>query len=313
MPGGKILSVGSINVDVTFQVHELVRAGETITAESARLTAGGKSANQAVAAAKLGANVALIVAIGDDTNGELALREITGAGVDVASVSRVAEAATGMAFICVDDDGENTIVIAQGANGALIPDRLPEQPFETADVVTLCLEVGESVLLAAAERAKRANATVILNLSPVRAVSIELVVLVDVLAVNEFELSDIAGHTPLGDEDMITAFSRIGVPVLIVTLGAAGATLVSRGREGAAVVERVPGVPVEAVDTTGCGDGFLGAVAVGIGQRASLRTAVELATSVGAYATTRVGAQASYPTRNEFDEWQTSTAIVPRC
>lgn len=302
---GSVVAVGSINADVAFRVSELVRAGETISALGSRTTPGGKSANQAVAAALLAVPTRLVAAVGADQHGELVLREVAAAGVDVGAVRVVDGVQTGLAFICVDDAAENTIVLSPGANAELNGETVGALSFEGAAVVTLCFEVGDDVVLAAARSARAVGALVVLNLSPARRLDESLAPLVDILVLNERELSVAAVATPdtSSDTDLLDAAAVLAVPALVVTLGGSGAVIVNRDGVAASVT-RVPSVPVDAVDTTGCGDAFLGALAAELASGSALADAVGMAVLVGAYAATGAGAQSSYPTRDALDAWR---------
>ncbi|MFJ8895551.1 ribokinase [Leifsonia sp. NPDC102414] len=301
---GQVVAVGSINADVTFAVRQLVRPGETVAALGSRTTPGGKSANQAVTSALLGVPTRLIATVGSDQNGELALREISAAGVDVDAVKVVSGAETGVAFICVDDAGENAIVLSPGANTLLTAETIAGVSFDDAAVVTLCFEVGDETVVAAARSANAAGAQVVLNLSPARPLDVGLATLLTVLVVNEHELGIAAGATldAADDADLSAAADAFGVPALVVTCGSSGAAVVYGVGADRSIV-RVPSPAVTAVDTTGCGDAFLGAIAAELAQDSTLLDAVRTAVLVGAYAATGAGAQPSYPTRAALEDW----------
>jgi ribokinase len=320
--GNVVVAVGSANADVTFRVPHLVAPGETLSATEVALHSGGKCANQTVAAARLGARSRLVGAVGDDSNGGFLLRELAAAGVDTDAVAVLENVPTGTAYICVDDRGENTIVLSAGANGALHAGMLRAEHFADARVVTLCYEVDPALVAAAARRGKDAGATVIVNASPVEAaVSADGVASIaqvaDILVVNESELATLTG-CDVTDQGLLAARRVLGVATLVVTLGSHGAAAVRHGAmaasdDAAAASERdaadpdrgygvvrVPGVPVTPVDTTGCGDAFLGALAWAIADGADLADALRRANAVGALAATREGAQSSYPTLEEL-------------
>ncbi len=226
----------------------------------------------------------MIGAVGDDGNGALLRDSVAAAGVDTTHVAVREGVATGTAVITVDAAGENTIVISGGANATLTPDDLPTAAFEGAAVLGLCLEVSIDVVLAAARAGRAAGATVLTNLSPFGAVPQELLDLTDVLLVNEHEAAALGDH---------------GVARSIVTRGGAGCTV----HDGEADPVDVDAVRVEPVDTTGCGDAFMGAVALRLDAGDSLVEAARFAVGVGAYAATKAGAQASYPTRAELERF----------
>jgi ribokinase len=292
-----VLVFGSINIDRTIRVDELPRPGQTVSAGAVTLAAGGKSANQAVAAARLGATVRLVGAVGDDRDGAAVLAAIQEAGVDVRGVSVRRGEPTGQAFVLVDRTGENSIAIVRGANASVSAEALGAGVLDDAGVLTLCLEVADDAVLDAAKRARTAGVPVILNPSPARPLARELLECVDVLVVNEHELASLTGRTTEeGDGD--ATLDASGVETLVVTLGARGAAVLQRGEPSAL---RFPGRPVPVVDTTGCGDAFLGALAGQLVLGTPVREAVQLAIAVGAYAAMGPGAQTSYPTRSQLD------------
>ena len=276
-----IVVVGSLNADLVVRTERFPKPGETLHGSDLATLPGGKSANQAVAAGRLGGAVRMIGAVGDDGNGALLRDSVAAAGVDTTHVAVRPGTATGTAVITVDGHGENTIVISGGANATLTPDDLPADAFADAAVLGLCLEVAMDVVLAAARAAHDAGVTVLTNLSPFGDVPRELLDLTDVLLVNEHEAELLGDH---------------GVARSIVTRGGAGSVV----HDGGVPPVEVPAVPVDAVDTTGCGDAFMGAVALRLAAGDALVDAARFAAGVGAYAATGVGAQASYPTTDQL-------------
>ncbi|MBT1546304.1 ribokinase [Curtobacterium aurantiacum] len=277
-----IVVVGSLNADLVVRTERFPQPGETLQGSDLAILPGGKSANQAVAAGRLGGTVRMIGAVGDDGNGALLRDSVAAAGVDTTHVSIREGVATGTAVITVDAAGENTIVISAGANGTLTPDDVPADVFSGAAVLGLCLEVSIDVVLAAARAAHVAGVTVLTNLSPFGAVPAELLELTDVLLVNEHEAVALGDH---------------GVARSIVTRGGAGCVVHDGGSEPVAI----DAVRVDPVDTTGCGDAFMGAVALRLAAGDTLVDAARFAVGVGAYAATKPGAQASYPTTAELE------------
>lgn len=277
-----IVVVGSLNADLVVRTARFPQPGETLQGSDLAILPGGKSANQAVAAGRLGGTVRMIGAVGDDGNGALLRDSVAAAGVDTTHVAVRQGAATGTAVITVDAAGENTIVISAGANGTLTPDDVPTDVFAGAAVLGLCLEVSIDVVLAAARAAHAAGVTVLTNLSPFGAVPAELLELTDVLLVNEHEAAALGDH---------------GVARSIVTRGGAGCVV----HDGDAEPVPIDAVRVEPVDTTGCGDAFMGAVALRLAAGDTLVDAARFAVGVGAYAATKPGAQASYPTAAELE------------
>lgn len=303
--GRRVLAVGSVNADQTLRVARLVRPGETIRATGVSVAPGGKSANQAVAAARLGARSSFVGAIGDDHYGRLVLTALREAGVEVGGVKVITGEVTGQAAICVDDTGENSIVVLAGANDRLDADQLTPELFVGLGVLMLCFEVAEEIVLAAAERAGEHGALVIINPSPIRPIPTRLSALTDVIIVNELEFRHLTG----ADRSSDGALTSLGIPAVVITRGAAGATVATPGAGGRWVRHEVPGLPVRPVDTTGCGDAFTGALAARLVAGAELVEAVEFAVLVGAYAATGAGAQSSYPTRQQLDDWLATRMI----
>lgn len=277
-----IVIVGSLNADLVVRTERFPKPGETLHGSDLAILPGGKSANQAVAAGRLGGTVRMIGAVGDDGNGALLRDSVAAAGADTTHVAVREGVATGTAVITVDGAGENTIVISAGANGTLSPDDVPADAFDDAAVLGLCLEVSIDVVLAAARAAHAAGVTVLTNLSPFGAVPAELLELTDVLLVNEHEAAELGEH---------------GVARSIVTRGGSGCVV----RDGDDEAVSIDAVRVEPVDTTGCGDAFMGSVALRLAAGDSLVDAARFAVGVGAYAATKAGAQASYPTTAELE------------
>lgn len=300
-----IVVVGSLNADLTIYCERLPLPGETVHGNGFAVNPGGKSANQAVAASKLGGRVVLIGAVGDDANGTMLLASTAGAGVDVSRVRRSPEAATGVAVISVDASGENNIIISAGANGTLAPEDVAGSAdvFESASVVCLCLEVGLDTVEAAARLGHDAGATVLLNLSPYAEIPASLAGLCDVLLVNAHEASLFLGGTAVPDAGADTAawapvrsrFADRGLQRVVVTLGADGSVVLDSGAVAGGHVTRIEPTRVNATDTTGAGDAFTGAVAARLAAGESLPAAAAFASVAAALAATRKGTQTAYP------------------
>ena len=304
-----IVVVGSLNADLTIYCDRLPLPGETVHGNSFAVNPGGKSANQAVAASKLGGRVFLIGAVGDDSNGTMLLASTAGAGVDISRVRRAPDAATGVAVISVDASGENSIIISAGANGTLAPGDVAasSEVFDGASVVCLCLEVGLATVEAAARLGHDAGATVLLNLSPYAEIPASLAELCDVLLVNAHEASlfldgaavpdagaDTAAWAPVRDK-----FADRGLDRVVVTLGANGSVVMDAGAGAGAgtggPITRIEPTRVNATDTTGAGDAFTGAVAARLAAGQSLPAAAAFASVAAALAATRKGTQTAYP------------------
>lgn len=297
---GRIVVVGSLNADLTIYCERLPQPGETVHGNGFAVNPGGKSANQAVAAGRLGGHVSLVGAVGDDPHGDMLLASVAGAGVDVGHV-RTSGESTGVAVIAVDASGENNIIISAGANGTLSPTDVAEAAdvLEAAAVVSLCLEVGMETVLAAAQAGHDAGATVLLNLSPYVEIPGALAGLADVLLVNAHEAALFLGSSvpgadaPVDDWHSVRErFAGRGIQQVLVTLGAKGSVVLD-SVEGA--VTFVQPTAVSAVDTTGAGDAFTGAVAVRLAAGDALADAAAFASVAAAMATTRKGTQAAYP------------------
>ncbi|WP_369133888.1 ribokinase [Modestobacter sp. I12A-02662] len=313
---GPLLVVGSMNADLVVRTSRLPRPGETVTGSDLVVSPGGKSSNQAAAAALLGADVRLLGRVGDDGNADLLLARARAAGVDIRRVERLPDVATGTAMIAVDRSGENFIIVSPGANAQFAAADVVAAAdfFADGSVLCLCLEVDLSVVQAAAEAANAAGATVVLNPSPFQDLDERLLRLVDVLVVNEHELADLVGGEALGSPDapdwerVLEELGSIGPRHVVVTLGSAGAVVLALDAAGAARVHAEPAPRVEVVDTTGCGDAFLGALASRLALGEDPGTACRFAVQVGSFAATRPGAQESYPTAAELDRFTGSLA-----
>ncbi|MCB2222871.1 MAG: ribokinase [Actinobacteria bacterium] len=291
-----IVVVGSLNEDTTVRVAHLPHPGETVLGQGHFSDAGGKGANQAVAAARLGAAVAMIGMVGADAQGARLLAGLRAAGVDTAAVGKSPEAATGLALITVDEHGENMIVVSPGANAVLRPaDVAAAGLVEEAGITLLQLEIRADTVQ---EAAVRSRGTVILNPAPARHLDAALLAEVDVLIPNRTELAALAGAPEPGtiEEAAALAAAIRGPGAVVVTLGAEGALLVEGGRS-----LHVPAVPVAPVDPTGAGDAFCAGMADALVRGAAIDEAVRWAVRCGAAATTRWGAQAALPRRADVE------------
>ena len=298
----RVTIVGSLNMDLIALSPRIPQPVETIIGKGFHTAPGGKGANQAVAAAHLGAQVSIIGRVGDDAFADSLLENLASAGVDHKFVTRDQENATGVALIVVDDNGENSIVVASGANMHLTPANVEsaEKAIAAADVLLLQLEVPLETVTRAAELARAHQVTVVLNPAPARALPTELLSLVDFLIPNETETALLSGM-PVASQVEIEAAAKslrdLGVGNVILTLGERGALLT-----GAFQSEVYPSFKVNPVDTTAAGDAFLGGFAVALGEGKSLSDAILFGNAAGALATTRLGAQPSLPTRAEVEK-----------
>ncbi|MFC9881825.1 ribokinase [Streptomyces libani] len=295
-----VLVVGSANADLTVRVDRRPGAGETVLGTDLVESAGGKGANQAAAAARIGGRTALLARVGGDAYGELLLGAQRAAGTDVTPVIVDGTARTGTAMIIVDPDGDNSIVVSPGANAALTPQDVAaaKDTIAASAVVSLQLEIPMASVRAAASAAEQAGTRVVLNPSPAPTADLapELLSVADPLVVNEHEARQLSGLTDGTPAQWAQALRDRGARSVVVTLGGDGALVLDA--DGA---ENVPGVRVKAVDTTGAGDAFTGALATRLARGDALPEAARFAVRVGAAAVTKPGAQPSYPTRAELE------------
>ncbi|PJN21357.1 ribokinase [Kitasatospora sp. CB02891] len=293
-----ITVVGSVNRDLVLTVQDLPRPGETVLAERFVEGVGGKGANQAVAAARLGSRVRLVARVGADA--ETILRALAAEGVDVTAVLPAADASTGIASVVVDRAGENTIVVNPGANAALTVADLPEQLSGAGEVLLVQHEIAPDVVAAAVLRAREQGGTVVLNPAPARPVASDVLAAVDVLVPNLGELAtllDVARPTgPDGARDLLEK-AELPCGAVVVTLGADGALVKQPGRPAV----HLPAPVVDAVDTVGAGDTFCGALADSLARGGDLLSAAERAVRAASLAVTGLGAQSSMPTAAQLD------------
>lgn len=292
--------LGSANIDLVVAVPRRPAGGETLLGSDLNRFAGGKGANQAAAAARSGAATDFFACVGADENGGILRSRLVEAGVDVSGVATVDEP-TGTALILVTPDGENSIVVSPGANHAVDVAfaEAVEQDWSKADIIVLNLEAPletvERVAMIAAERGVR----VLLNAAPANMLSAQTLSVCDPLVVNEHEARIVIGDDGTSSfADLARRLVAQGARSIVITLGAAGALY---GDDSG--IELVPSFRVQAVDTTGAGDAFVGAAACELARGADLRAAVEFATAVAALSVQRLGAQSSYPDRRDVEEW----------
>ncbi|MGY6657145.1 ribokinase [Amycolatopsis sp. TRM77291] len=283
----QVLVIGSANADLVVPVDRRPGGGETVLGGDTALSPGGKGANTAVAAARLGADVALLGAVGDDPYGELLKRSLAESGVNTDSL-RTSERPTGIAYITVTPDGENSILVSPGANSSLRPE---DVDLDGAEVVVLSLEIPLETVEHAVAKAVESGVKTLLNLSPAAELSAKTLHGLDVLLVNEHEAAFL-----LGGEADFPKLLDLGPKAAVVTLGAKGAAVVT-----ADGVTELPSPKVEAVDTTGAGDAFAGALATSLAKGDELADAARKAVKVAAITVTRQGAQPSYPTASELE------------
>ena len=289
-----IAVLGSTNMDLVAYVAHAPKRGETVTGREFRTIPGGKGANQAVAAARAGGEVSMVGAVGSDDFGALLRHTLVSSGVDI-DLLRTADGPSGTAHIVVDDEGANSIVVIPGANGtvtALAPG--DEALIATADMLLLQLELPLSAVLDGAEAARHHGVRTILTPSPAQPLPPELLAVTDLLVPNEHEAATLTGvsdpHTAA--EELLRL-----VPEVVITLGSAGSLYATRG----ATPLTVPAPEVTAVDTTGAGDTFVGALAVALGEGKPMPQALGWAAAAAALCVQRPGASTSMPYRSEID------------
>ena len=291
-----IAVVGSLNIDLIAYTARVPSAGETVIGDRFQMGFGGKGANQAVMAARLGARVSMVGALGDDVYAGMTRENLQGQDVDATHVARVA-GSSGVAPIWVEPDGTNRIIVVPGANGAVDPEAAAAaiRSIERVEVVIGQLEIPQRVTAAAFGAARERGAVTILNPAPAALLDPELIAGAGWLIPNETEFAILAGVDRLDpeDDDAILAYAAGITPRLLVTLGARGAALVTSTGE----VRRVAATAVTPVDTTGAGDAFVGAFAVGLVAGLDEVAAVSLGIACASDSVTRTGTQSSFPSR----------------
>lgn len=295
-----ILVVGSINIDLVVRTPRLPAPGETIQGEDLATFPGGKGANQAVAAARQGTNVAMIGRVGRDLYGDKLIENLRNNKIDTSLVRRD-EAATGTALILVDAKGQNSIVLSPGANNRVVPEDVEAAPLAKPELVLLQLEIPLETVIHASAVARELGAKVLLNPAPARTLPDELLANADYVLPNETELSLLSGE-PVHDMPSAETAARSllgrGAQTIVVTLGANGSLIVTKDR-----ATHVPAFEVQVVDTTAAGDAFIGGFASALLLGLSLEEAAQYGNACGALATTRLGAQPSLPTREEVERF----------
>jgi len=293
-----ILVVGSLNADLVVRTPRFPQPGETISGDDLQVIPGGKGANQAVAAARLGSNVSMLGCVGKDNFGEFLLDNLTSNNVDSNLVQRD-DSSTGTAIIVVDANGQNSIVLSAGANDKVSATDVEHASSLDFNLLLLQLEIPTPTVLSAARLAKNKNATVILNPAPAKELPDELISLADYIIPNETELSLLTGlevHSVVSIEYAAQQLLEHGAKNVLVTMGSNGALIVNRE-----LSKQVNTYQVNVVDTTAAGDAFIGGFATKLLDSASLLDAVRYACACGALATTKFGAQPSLPNKEEVE------------
>jgi ribokinase len=299
----KIIVVGSSNTDMIIKVPRIPKPGETILGGKFSKAAGGKGANQAVAAARSGGDVTFVARVGQDMFGDNAIQGFEENNIVTGHVFRDPEAPSGVAEIFVSEDGENSIAVAPGANSNLSPEDIDnsEDAINSADILLMQLEIPLETVQAAADLAHEKNATIILNPAPATDLPDELLEKITILTPNESEAELLTGVKVVDKESADKAAKKLqnmGVQKVIITMGKSGAYVLSDSFSGI-----VSGYQVDAVDTTAAGDVFNGALSVAIAENKSLKEAVKFANAAAALSVQKLGAQPSAPGRAEIDKF----------
>ncbi len=302
-----IIVFGSINLDLVARTAHIPAPGETIVGQHFATLPGGKGANQAVAAARLGLPTELVGRVGSDQFGELLLQSLSLSGVGCAGVTVDSTTHSGVALIAVDDASENSIIVVPGANGQVGASDLQRlySLLPQAKVLLLQLELPLSVGIAAAKAAKQIGVTVIFDPAPARPdLPSELYPLIDIITPNQIEAGQLAGfevNSLATAQQAAAVLHRQGVGTVIIKLGQQGAVCLNQGESF-----EIPAFPVKAVDTVAAGDCFNGGLAAGLAAGMNLRAAMRQAAAAAALSVTRAGAQPSLPTRAELDRFLAS-------
>lgn len=290
----KVLVIGSVNMDLVTKTSEVPKIGETLMGESFFTIPGGKGANQAVAAARLGAEVTFIGCVGNDTFGRQLTEELSKEGIHTSYVKTVTHTTTGTASITLSN-GDNSIIVVPGANFAVSPEYVQsfEHVIAETDILLLQLEIPLESVLEAVKIAKKYRVKVILNPAPIQPLPKDLLEQVDYLTPNEHEHDLLLSLPELTTQELKAIKGKC-----IVTKGSKGVALMQDG-----VAKVIPSLKVEVVDTTGAGDSFNGALALSINEGMSLEAACTFSNAVGALSVTKLGAQGGMPSREEVEEF----------
>ncbi len=300
-----IVVVGSLNMDLVVEVPNIPMPGETVLGKNFATFPGGKGANQAVAAARLGAKVSLIGRVGNDAFGEQLLANARTEGVDISYVGIDERVATGVAMITVDAAGQNSIAVASGANFTLTADYVEASWNQLMDVdlLVMPLETPPETIEIAIRLAKRRKVRVVLNPAPARPLTEETLAGVDVLVPNEHETAQLSQMSTETLEELQAAAYYLmdrGVGNVVLTLGSQGSLVLTSGVDSPKITRITPH-QVKVVDTTAAGDAFVAALSVALGEEKSLEEAAVFANAAGALTVTKPGAQPSLPRREEVE------------
>jgi len=308
----KILVIGSSNTDMVAKTTHLPAPGETVLGGDFLMAPGGKGANQAVAAARLGGNVTFIAKLGNDIFGKQAKTQYAQENIDTKHIVTDPAHPSGIALITVDAHGENCIVVASGANAHLTPQDIQkaEKEMGNPSCILMQLEIPLETVQYVVKKAVEKNIPVILNPAPAQPLPDEILKHIHILTPNQKEAEILTG-IPITDkpgaEAAAKALAAKGVHTVIITLGKSGALILDQGQ-----IEWVPAPEVHAVDTTAAGDVFCGSLAVALSEKHSVKESVIFACTAAALSVTKMGAQTSAPTRQEVIDFQNSIQTPPR-
>lgn len=303
---GKVLVVGSMNMDMVIKADRYPRKGETIIGNGFKLVPGGKGGNQAAAIAKLGGEVCFIGACGNDYYGEILLNSLKETGVDVSNVSRIGDT-TGVAAITIEGDGDNRIIIVPGANGKLTPALIDNyrDEIKEAETVLLQMEIPIEVVIHTIELAHQYQTRVILDPAPAHVLPEEIYRKIDFILPNEGELNQLTEQYGLTTtEERVERLLQTGIGAVLITAGEKGVYYYSRKEQ-----KHFQAIEVEPVDTTAAGDAFAGAFALGLQKGWSIDEAIKYANIVGGLTVTKLGAQSSLPSREDVVAYQNKKGL----
>jgi ribokinase len=305
----KILVIGSSNTDLIVTMDHFPNAGETLEGISFQYAMGGKGANQAIAAHRTGGDVTFVTSLGNDANGNSALKYYKNQGMDVSNFLIADDETTGTAMIWVDKNGENSIVIIPGANKLLSPDYVIEKQeiIEKTDIIVLQMEIPYETIKTICMIASQKGKKVILNVAPAYSLDKEILKSVYILVVNETEAEVLTKEKieEIGEEAIINKLLKRGVQNVILTLGNKGCLFKNENE-----ILKIRAFRVNAVDTTAAGDTFCGALATGISKNRNMKDVLEFASAAAALCVTRLGAQPSIPNEKEVNEFLKSENII---
>lgn len=306
----KILVIGSSNTDLITSVERFPNAGETISGKSFMQAMGGKGANQAVAAKRLGGDVNFVTCLGDDANGRNMLSYLKNEGLDVTNALVVDHAPTGTAIILVNDEGENCIVVTPGANHELLPNHIRhlEGEISRSSIIVLQMEIPFETVRSVVEIASKHKIPVLLNVAPAREIPIDVLRKVEILVVNETEIETVSGQSisQYGEEAVMDHLLSMGCRTVILTLGKKGCIV-----KNTSFTKYLTAFEVDAVDTTAAGDTFCGALVASLSKGRELVDAVRFATAASAICVTRMGAQPSIPTELDVVKFLSKVTAKP--